>query len=96
MLTSLAKVRESYRTYLQAYAECRERVREEFHYPEGATMSQEHEKLAEQRADQHPVAIDAATHIKTHQPLALTYGVAYLVEVDASWRFDGGVDEPSV
>ena len=88
MLTSLAKVREAYRTYLEVWDDCRARVREQYGYTVGEVLRTDHEKLAEQTADRHPTSIAAQTTIKTHQPLALTYGVAYLVEVDYSWRDD--------
>jgi hypothetical protein len=88
MLVSMAKVREAYRLYLKIWDEYRDRVREAYGYEPGETLRPEHEKLAEQTADRDPISIGAVATIKTHQPLALTFGVAYLVEADASWRLD--------
>jgi len=98
MLTSLAKVRESYRLYLRVWDEYRGRVRKSYGYAPGEPLQPEHEKLAEQTADRDPISIGAVSAIRTHQPLALTFGVAYLVEADASWRFESrpAEDDPVV
>lgn len=89
MLTSLSRVRDAYRLYDKIWDEHRDRVRQELKYAPGATLQPHHDKLAEQRADQDPLTLEALADVAKHQPLATLYALAYLVEVDYGWRFDG-------
>jgi hypothetical protein len=94
MLTSLAKVRDAYQVYLRVREESRDRVWMTYNYPPDEPLRPDHAKLAEQNADRNSVSIEAVSVIRAHQPLALTFGVAYLVEVDHAWRLESGDGEP--
>ena len=76
MLSSLGKVRDAEALYDKVKKEYEERV-----HAEGSGFAPDMlEKLAEQQCDRDPIAIRTAKIIAYHQPRAMAYAMAYLVE----------------